>query len=93
MRSLSEINLDSIILKLSKEYGVGYMELKSMINTVFKLFLSKMTNMYDNDVINMPSLGRFYMGQVAKRNKSRWIYINELLEKKLKEKDIYYEQE
>jgi len=91
MRSLSDKYLDDIVLKIAKKHGVSHIELRSMINSVFKLFLRKMTNMYNVEIINMPSLGRFYMGQVAKRNKSRWLYINEQLEKKLKENNISYD--
>lgn len=93
MRSLSDKYLDDIVLRLAKKYGVSHIELRSMINSVFKLFLRKMTNMYNIDIINMPGLGRFYMGQVAKRNKGRWLYINELLESKLKENNISYDYE
>ena len=91
MRSLSEKNLDNILLKLSMKYGVNLRSLQSMVNTVFKLFLRKMTDMNNNEVINMPGLGRIYMGQVAKRNKSRWIHISEMLEKKLKENNVSYD--
>lgn len=93
MRSLSKKYLDDIILDLSKKYGVDQVALKSMINSVFRLFLSKMTAMNNDEVINMRHLGRFYMGQVAIKNKTRWRYITELLEKKLKEENIYYECE
>ena len=91
--SLSRAYLDNIIRELSIEYGVGQRDLTSMINSVFKFFLAKMTNFRDNDVINMPGLGRFYMGQVAKRNKSRWVYIHDMLLRKLDERNIKYENE
>jgi len=91
MRSLSKKFLDTIILDLSVKYGVEHMALVSMINSVFKFYLRKFTDMRDESIINMPGLGRFYPGQVAKRNKARWIYLNALLEEELKKHNINYE--
>ena len=91
MRSLANKNLDDIILTLSKKYGVNNAHLKSMINTVFRIFLTKMSGMNNTDIINMPGFGRFYMGQVAKRNKARWMFINELIRDELVKNNIKYE--
>ena len=91
MKGLARTNLDLIIIELSKKYGVSQAELSSMINSVFRFFLVKFTDMNDGDTINMPKLGRFYAGQVAKRNKARWLLINELLEQALKKENINYE--
>jgi hypothetical protein len=91
MRSLSRKYLDDIILELANEYGVGVRDLESMINSMFKFFLRKMTDMNDKSVINMSHFGKFIPGQVALRNKSRWVYINKLLEYELNKRNIKYD--
>lgn len=91
MRSLAEKNLDDIILTLSKKYNVDAAHLRVIINSVFRMFLFKMSAMNNTEIINMPGFGRFYMGQVAKRNKARWKYIDELVRDELVKNNIEYD--
>jgi hypothetical protein len=93
MQSISKRNLDLALKQVASEHGVPKAHIESLINTVFKLFLTKMTSMNNSDVMNMRHVGRFYPGAVATRNKNRWKYIGELLESRLKEENIKYEYE
>lgn len=93
MQSISKRNLDLAIKYVAEEHGVKKAHVESLINTVFKLFLSKMTSMNNSEVMNMRHVGRFYPGVFAMRNKARWKYIGELLDSRLKEENIKYEYE
>ena len=93
MQSISKRNLDLVFKQVAAEYGVEKAHVESLINTVFKLFLQKMTSMTNNEVMNMRHVGRFYATQTAIKNKTRWKYIGALLESRLKEENIKYEYE
>jgi hypothetical protein len=93
MQSVAKRNLDLALKLVADEHGVQKAHVESLVNTVFKLFLAKMTAMNNLEVMNMRHVGRFYPGVVSMRNKERWRYIGELLESRLKEENIKYENE
>lgn len=93
MQSIAKRNLKLAIEKTALEHGVNKHHVESLINTVFKMFLNKMTSINNEDIMNMRHVGRFYMTGTAKRNKERWKLIGKMLEDRLIKENIKYEYE
>lgn len=91
MQSIAKRNLKLAIEKTANEYGINPMHMVSLTNTVFKMFISKMTSMNDEDIINMRHIGRFYPTMTAKMNKNRLKLISKMLEERLIKENIKYE--